>query len=460
MELYDKRYLCVGMARSGMAAAALLAGKGASVAMYDKKSMEELREKVDSLGAYPLRYILGEEPSDFLLSCFNTLVLSPGAAPDQPMILRAKELGVEVIGEIELAQRYAKTPIIGITGTNGKTTTVSLCEELMKSFRPGSRAAGNIGTAFSDICEKVKAPAWIVLELSSFQLEMTEKFRPHISAMLNITPDHLNRHHTMEAYVAAKERVFANQTEQDFCVLNADDSCCQAMAERLAAKENAPQLIFFSRSNVPARGVWTENGQIFSNISGCREYVADIDKMQIFGAHNEENALAAIACALCAGMPADEIAAPLYAFAGVEHRIEYTATKNGARYYNDSKATNPDSAVKGLLAMPGQTVLIGGGMDKKIPFDDWCRLFNGRVRKLILLGETREIIRSCALSCGYPEEKIQTVATLEEAVEASYAAALPGDSVLLSPACASWDMFESYEVRGRLFKDLVRALKD
>ena len=458
MDFAGKKVLCVGMARSGMAAAELLAGKGAEVTLYDRKNACELADKLAAMEGFPVWYQLGTEPSDERLAGFDLIVLSPGAAPDQPMLLRAAALGVRIIGEVELAWLFAKAPVIGITGTNGKTTTVSLCEKLMQSYAEGSCAAGNIGTAYSDICEKTEAPAWAVLELSSFQLEVTETFHPHISAMLNITPDHLNRHHTMENYVAAKEKVFANQTAEDYAVLNAGDEYCRDMAARLSANENGPKIVFFSRHEVPECGVWTSEGTIWSNIGGKRERVADIARMQIFGAHNEENALAAIACALCAGMKPEDIEAPLYAFAGVEHRIEYTATVNGVRYYNDSKATNPDSAVKGLLAMPAQTVLIGGGMDKKIPFDDWCRLFPGRVRKLILLGETKEIIRACALSYGYPEECIRMTDTLEEAVEACREAALPGDNVLLSPACASWDMFESYEVRGRLFKELVRAM--
>ncbi len=459
MDFQGKKVLIVGMARSGMAAARLLCGKGAEVSLFDAKSAEALGEKLAELSDLPLTLILGAEPAEEVLASFEYLILSPGVAPDQPMVEKAASHGAAVWGEVELAWLFAKAPVIGITGTNGKTTTVSLCTELVKACFPGTVAAGNIGTAYSEVTEQVEAPDWVVDELSSFQLEMTETFRPKISAMLNITPDHLNRHHTMENYVGAKMKVFANQGRGDFAVLNADDPYCVKMGGELAAKENGPEVIWFSRRIRPGKGVWTEDGRFYSNLKGETEELGQIAKMPIFGSHNEENALAAIACALCAGVPAEAIAEPLYAFRGVEHRIEYTATVDGVRYFNDSKATNPDSAVKGLLAMPAPTVLIGGGMDKKIPFDDWCELFPGRVRRLILLGETREIIRECALRHGYPEENIETVATLEEAVEACRLAAQPGDCVLLSPACASWDMFESYEVRGRLFKDLVRAFQ-
>lgn len=458
MDFSGKNVLIVGMARSGMAAARLLCEKGAKVSLYDAKNAEALAEKTAELSDLSICYFLGEEPSDEALSSFNLLVLSPGVSPEIPMVTRAASLGSEVWGEIELAWQFAQAPVIGITGTNGKTTTVSLCEELVKSAFPGSVSAGNIGTAYSEVVEKVSAPDWVVNELSSFQLEMTKTFRPRISAMLNITPDHLNRHHTMENYVAAKERDFINQAEDDIAVLNADDAYCADLGKRLLARENGPRVVWFSRESCPDCGLWISDGAFYSNLSGTREKIAEVGLMKIFGAHNEENALCAIACALCAGVPASAIAEPLYAFAGVEHRIEYVDTKYGVKYYNDSKATNPDSAVKGLLAMPVPTVLIGGGMDKKIPFDDWCKLFPGRVRRLVLLGETKDIICECALKYGYPAENIEIVKTLDEAVDACARAALPGDNVLLSPACASWDMFESYEQRGRLFKDMVRAL--
>lgn len=458
MDFSGKNILIVGMARSGMAAARLLCEKGAFVSLYDAKTAEALGEKQAELADCPIRYYLGEEPSEEELSAFEYLILSPGVSPELPMVMKAEALGAAVWGEIELAWQFSQAPVIGITGTNGKTTTVSLCEELVKAAFPGSCSAGNIGTAYSEVVEKVSSPDWVINELSSFQLEMTRTFRPRISAMLNITPDHLNRHHTMENYVACKERDFINQGEGDIAVLNADDAYCADLGARLAAKENGPKVVWFSRLKRPECGLWMEEGAFFSNLNGTDEKIAEVARMKIFGAHNEENALCAIACALCAGVPVSAVEGPLYAFAGVEHRIEYVDTKNGVKYYNDSKATNPDSAVKGLLAMPVMTVLIGGGMDKKIPFDDWCCLFNGRVRRLVLLGETKEIIRECALKYGYPEENIETVETLDEAVAACARAALPGDNVLLSPACASWDMFESYEQRGRLFKDMVRAL--
>ena len=290
-------------------------------------------------------------------------------------------------------------------------------------------------------------------------METIEAFHPHISAVLNITPDHLNRHHTMQAYMEAKQNIYRNQTEEDFCVLNFDDPECLRMTGELKGRLHSPQIIGFSRKIRPEGGIWTEDGQIISEIGGERRSIVRIDEMQIFGAHNEENMLAAIACCLCAGLDPEVIRKAAVQFKGVAHRIEYVGTVNGVPYYNDSKATNTDAAIKGLLAMRSQVVLIGGGMDKKIPFDDWTDLMPGRVRKLLLIGETKEIIRDAALRSGLEESRIEFCSTLEETVEKACRYAEPGDCVLLSPACASWDMFDSFEQRGDLFRAAVQALK-
>ncbi len=458
MDLNGKKILIVGMARSGMGAARLCCLHGGQVWIIDQKTREQLQDKIDELKDCEITYWLGIEPMDEELAAMDMVVLSPGAAPDQPLVQRAARLGAKVLGEVELAWLYSKAPMIGITGTNGKTTTTALVGELMSSWQVGSVTAGNIGKAYTEVAEKVQAPDWLILELSSFQLEMTETFRPHVSAMLNITPDHLNRHKTMDGYVGAKRKIFANQTAEDWTVLNYDDPWCRRMGEELSAEENAPQVVYFSRATKLPHGLWIEDDAIITNLRGKEEEVGRVSAMRIFGAHNEENVLAAIGCVLCAGMPAERVEGPLNRFAGVEHRIEYVATVNEVSYYNDSKATNPDSAVKGLLAMKTPTVLIGGGMDKQIPFDDWCKLFVGRVSQLILLGETRQEIYDCAIKWQYPAEQIHVVDTLEEAVAVCAKVAQPGESVLLSPACASWDMFESYEQRGRIFKEEVRAL--
>ena len=460
MEWQGKNVLIIGLARSGIGAARLCARHGARVTVLDAKPAEQVKEKTAQLQDVPVEFWLGKEPEDQELAAFDLVILSPGAAPDQPMVQRAAALGAEIWGEIELAWHFAKAPVIGITGTNGKTTTTALAEHLMQNWQSGSRAAGNIGLAYSEMVEETEAPAWTVLELSSFQLETTRSFHPRVSALLNLTPDHLNRHKTMEAYVGAKKNIFANQGPEDYAILNYEDEGCRQIGEELEAREKGPQVIYFSRSRKMQRGVWICEDRILENIFGEEHEVGRAGQMQIFGAHNEENALAAAACVLCAGMPAEKIRRPLEEFKGVEHRIEYVATVKGVAYYNDSKATNPDSAVKGLSAMRTSTVLIGGGMDKKIPFDEWCRLFPGKVKQLILLGETREEIRRTALSCGYPAAKICMVHTLKEAVTAAAEAAGPGDCVLLSPACASWDMFESYEQRGRLFKEYVKQLPE
>ena len=460
MNLQGKNVLVIGMARSGIGAARLCAKHGAQVTVLDAKPAEQLAEKQKELADCTIRYWLAKEPSEEELAAMDLVVLSPGAAPDQPVVQQAKAHGALVWGEIELAAHFAKAPVIGITGTNGKTTTTTLAGELLQSWLPETKTAGNIGRAYSEIVETAAGPAPVVLELSSFQLEVTESFHPQVSALLNITPDHLNRHKTMEAYVAAKKKVFANQGPEDYAILNYEDADCRAIGQELAAKTAGPQVIYFSRCRAMKRGLWIEEDRILENVFGPVQEVGRVSTMQIFGAHNEENALAAVGCAICFGMPPEKIRTPLEAFKGVEHRIEYVRTVNGVAYYNDSKATNPDSAVKGLTAMRTPVVLIGGGMDKKIPFEEWCGLFDGKVRKLILLGETKEMIAAAAERCGYPKDKIQMVQTLQEAVEAAAAAAQPGDSVLLSPACASWDMFESYEQRGNLFKEMVKALPE
>lgn len=454
-----KKVLIFGMARSGMASAELLCRHEAVVSIYDQKAPEEVDDKIGELSAYPIEYLLGSKDlGRAQLKKFETIILSPGIDPMHPTLCLAREMGIEIIGELELAYLFAKAPIIAITGTNGKTTTTTLCSELMAKAVPGSQAGGNIGVAYSSIVEEIVAPAYAILEISSFQLMSVRTFHAHIAALLNITPDHLNRHKTMENYIAAKATVFQHQTAEDFAVLNADDEYCRRIGASLMQKENGPRVFFFAHQKAKDVAVWAEEGYIMTNLNGTTERVAEIGKMQIFGPHNEENAFAAVACAILAGMRTEDVAKPLYDFKGVEHRIEFTAEVDGVRYYNDSKATNPDSAIKGLLAMTRPTVLLGGGYDKQIPFDEWCVLFEKRVKHLILFGETKEDIYNCAIRCGYAKEKITVVKNLKEAVEEAHRIAECGDAVLLSPACASWDQFESFEARGRDFKEMVHQL--
>lgn len=476
MDLNGCKVLVSGMARSGLGAALLCRRLGAQVTVQDLKKEEELTDQLAVLqtgeGAYPFSYIWGRNPSEEEAKGFDYVILSPGVPTDLPFVQIAAENGIPVWSEIELASRICKSPIIGITGTNGKTTTTTLVGEIMKAYLPASQVAGNIGTAFSEIVEDSSPEGYTVLELSSFQLETIETFHPHVSAILNFTPDHLNRHKTFENYVAAKCRVYENQTAEDICVLNYDDPLCRERAEEIQKSENGPKLILFSRkvancgqtmetAQRPVQSLWTEDGMIYyGDGHNAPQKVAELSRMIIFGPHNEENAMAAVGCCLAAGVPLTVIEEGLYAFKGVAHRIEYVGTVDEVNYYNDSKATNPDAAIKGLLAMKSeQTVLLGGGYDKGTPYDEWCVLFNGRVRKLILIGATREDIYRSAVACGYPAEQIVMKDTFEEAVEEARLSAKPGDSVLLSPACASWGMFDNYEQRGDIFRDLVQKMK-
>lgn len=460
MNLENKQVMAVGMARSGIAAAKLCAQHGAKVTIYDGKKEEALQEQLTKLAGEPFSYILGRDPEEAELAAMDYLVLSPGVPTDLPFIQRAKELGKAVWGEVELASRFCRGPLIGVTGTNGKTTTTTLVGEIMKAQFPKTLVAGNIGTPLAEMAEKSEEDGAIVIELSSFQLESIDSFHPHIATVLNFTPDHLNRHKTFERYVDAKCRIFENQTEQDYCIFNYDDPLCRERGEKLAKRQGGPKVVYFSHQTRTSGGIWTKGDQIMADLDGIDTPIAEISKMQIFGPHNEENAMAAAACCLKAGVPIEVIQKGLYDFKGVAHRIEFVGCKKGVNYYNDSKATNPDAAIKGLLAMKSpQTVLIGGGYDKGTPYDEWCKLFNGRVRKLILLGATRQDIYDCAVQCGYPAEQIAMAETFEEAVQMAAASAEKGDSVLLSPACASWGMFVSYEQRGDIFRTLVQNMQ-
>lgn len=463
LDLTGKKVMVVGMALSGIGAAMLALKKGAQVTINDLQEEADVRERISQIPEEDLaqmKKIFGRAPSEEEAATQDYLILSPAVPTDLMYVEAARHNGVKVWSEIELASYEAKACVIGITGTNGKTTTTSLAGEIAKTEKPSSQTAGNIGYSFTKAALETPEDAYIALELSSFQLESIECFRPHVSVILNFTPDHLNRHHTFENYVAAKCRIFENQTADDFCVLNADDPLVREKGMELSQKKNGPRVCWFGRGRGSVQGepytVWVEDGAFYTNFSGSVQKVLDVEDMQIFGRHNEENAMAAICSCLCAGISLESVQRGLKSFKGVAHRIEPVGSWHGITFYNDSKATNPDAAIKGLLAMKTpKTVLIGGGYDKGTPYDDWCRLFNGRVRRLVLLGVTKDDIRECALRQGYPEELIVETETFEEAVKTAIESAEEGDSVLLSPACASWDMFKSYEQRGDEFRTLV-----
>ena len=449
MEYNGKKALVCGMARSGIAAAKLLNRLGARVTLQDMKKREEISADVLALEGEGIVLYTGANPDE--IACAQDLiVLSPGIPCDLPFIAAAENAGIEVISEVELAYRLTPCPITAITGTNGKTTTTTLTGEIMKTAYSGTAVVGNIGIPYSEEVERLTEKDWVVAEISSFQMEKAKEFHPHISAVLNITPDHLNRHKTMDVYIAMKERVFAKQTAEDFCILNHGDAACRKMADKTAAK-----VFFFDSSETLAEGIYLDGDAIEVRWGAINETLIHVDELQILGVHNYENVMAAAAMGICAGIALDTIRAVLKGFAGVAHRIEYVATVDGVDYYNDSKGTNVDASIRAVLAMKKPIVLIGGGYDKGSSFDEWTKLFPGRVKHLVLIGVTAPKVRASAEKFGFTA--ISDCETFEEAVDLCREKAEDGDCVLLSPACASWGMFDNYEQRGDMFKEQVRG---
>lgn len=444
----SKNVLIVGMARSGISAAKLCRQLGARVTIYDSKPKTHFEKEIEELGTNDYRWIFGDLNS-ILPSEFDLIIMSPGVPTDLEWIINARSLGISVISEIELAYAYCPSKILAITGTNGKTTTTTLVGEIVRNFTEDTFVVGNIGVPFTQEVLNCGDDTIVVAEISSFQLETIEAFKPKISAILNITPDHLNRHKTFENYVLAKLRITENQSCDDYCVLNADDNSCVEIQDRIFAKK-----VWFSRLK-PVEGVYLVNDKIYSDLNGHEEEILELSKVKLLGNHNIENIMAAVAICQCAGVPKDIIRDTIYAFEGVEHRIEFVRQLNGVKYYNDSKATNPDAAIKGVEAMVAPTVLIAGGMDKGTPFDEWIQSFGNKVKALIVYGQTKYIIEKVARKAGYD---VHIVEDLQEAVKLAHKLATPGDAVLLSPACASWDMFKDFEERGCLFKTFVGAL--
>jgi len=449
VEYNGKKALVCGMARSGIAAAKLLNRLGARVTLQDMKKREEISADVLALEGEGIVLYTGANPDE--IACAQDLiVLSPGIPCDLPFIAAAEEAGIEVISEVELAYRLTPCPITAITGTNGKTTTTTLTGEIMKTAYSGTAVVGNIGIPYSEEVGRLTEKDWVVAEISSFQMEKAKEFHPHISAVLNITPDHLNRHKTMDVYIAMKERVFAKQTAADFCILNHGDETCRKMADKTAAK-----VFFFDSSETLAEGIYLDGDAIEVRWGAINETLIHVDELQILGVHNYENVMAAAAMGICAGIALDTIRAVLKGFAGVAHRIEYVATVDGVDYYNDSKGTNVDASIRAVLAMKKPIVLIGGGYDKGSSFDEWTKLFPGRVKHLVLIGVTAPKVRASAEKFGFTA--ISDCETFEEAVDLCREKAEDGDCVLLSPACASWGMFDNYEQRGDMFKEQVRG---
>lgn len=449
MEVTNKKVLVFGSGLSGTGAVGLLTEHGADVVLYDGNENLDKAELAGRIGGSAVQIVLGTFPEE-LLQTLDLVVLSPGVPTDLPIVRQMFERGIEVIGEVELAYAFGKGDVLAVTGTNGKTTTTSLLGEIMKNYKEEVYVVGNIGNPYTVAAGKMSEHAVAVAEMSSFQLESIVSFRPAVSALLNITPDHLNRHHTMEAYIEAKKNIARNQTEEDWCILNYEDEVTREFGKNVRA-----QVLYFSSRRKLERGIYLDDGRIIYR-NPEEICICHVDELQLPGTHNHENIMAAAAMAAVYGVPVDKIRESVKAFKGVEHRIEFVTEKNGVVYYNDSKGTNPDAAIKGIQAMNRKTVLIGGGYDKDSSYTEWIESFDGKVRKLILLGATKEKIAKDAESCGFHDYVFAD--TFDEAVLMSAEIAGPGEAVLLSPACASWDMFPNYETRGDKFKEIVNSL--
>ncbi len=453
-----KKCLVIGSGISGIGAVCLLEHMGAEVTLYDSRenmTIEELCAKLpESSNA---SCMVGELPGQVLEET-QVVVLSPGVPVDIPLVEILRKKGAEVIGEIELGYRMERGKVAAITGTNGKTTTTTLVGEIMKAHLGEDKVfvVGNIGNPYTQECEKTTAETVTVGEISSFQLETISHFAPRVSAILNITPDHLNRHHTMETYVAAKEAIARNQTKEDICVLNYEDKYTRDFGSRCPAR-----TVYFSSAGSLEEGYYLKGDKIVKAAGGREQELLDIHRdMNLVGMCNVENVMAAIAIAEGMGVSMKVILDVVKNFHAVEHRIEFVASKGGVDYYNDSKGTNPDAAIQGIRAMNRPTVLIGGGYDKESEFDAWIESFDGKVKWLVLIGQTREKIAACARKHGFPDERIRFADSYQECLLLCSKLAKKGDAVLLSPACASWGMFSNYEERGRQFKEYVRQLPD
>ena len=451
MDIQNRKVLVVGTGISGIGAAKLLKETGAHPILFDNNEKLDIEGfKKENKDIADIMVILGNVPEE-LKGEIALLVISPGVPIDSPLVEEFKMAGIPIWGEIELAYRFGKGQIIAITGTNGKTTTTTLTGEIMKSYYSSVYVVGNIGKPYTETALETKEDSVIVAEISSFQLETIHNFAPKVSAILNITPDHLNRHHTMECYASVKESIASNQTKQDVCVLNYEDNYTRQFGDKCPAS-----VVYFSSKRELSDGIYLKGEDICMSREGKSEKLLNIHELHLVGICNVENVMAAIGISLAMQVPMDIILDTLKNFRAVEHRIEFVDTKNGVDYYNDSKGTNPDAAIQGIRAMTKPTVLIGGGYDKKNEYDEWIEAFDGKVKAFVLIGQTKEKIAECARKHGV--ENIILAAAFEEAFNICVEWAEPGDAVLLSPACASWGMFPNYEVRGRMFKEFVKKI--
>jgi UDP-N-acetylmuramoylalanine--D-glutamate ligase len=408
---------------------------------------------MNKVGNSPLVTIVLGKLTEEIYEAADIMVISPGIPVDAAFAVEVANRHIPIWSEIELAYYYGKGSIAAITGTNGKTTTTSLVGDIMKAYNPKTIVVGNIGIPYTELCDTTDEDSVTVAEISSFQLETIVDFHPNVSAILNLTPDHLNRHYTFENYGNVKLSISKNQNENDVIVLNYDDEYTREMGKKVKAK-----VVYFSRKEKPAGGVYVEDGCIVLEAGSEKHNVLKLKDLILLGNHNVENVLAAVGIAYYMGVPVDIIRDVATSFKAVEHRIEYVETINGVEYYNDSKGTNPDAAIKGIQAMKTSTYLIGGGYDKGSTYDEWIDAFDGKVKCLVLIGQTAEKIAETARKHNF--NNIVMKDNLEEAVAYCHDNAESGEAVLLSPACASWGMFDNYEQRGRMFKEYVRNFKE
>ena len=447
--------IVAGTGKSGISATKLLVNHGVKVYLFDENKDRDIEAIKEKTGDSELVQIeLGELGED-ALSSSQLMVISPGIPVDAPFTDVVRNAGIPIWSEIELAYHYGKGKIAAITGTNGKTTTTALVGEIVRAHNAKTIVVGNIGIPYTELCDTTDDDSDTVAEISSFQLETVIDFHPNDSAILNLTPDHLNRHYTFENYGNVKFSITKNQTMDDVTVLNYDDEHTRAMGEK--AKDHC-HVVYFSRLEKPAGGVYVEDGDIILEDGDKKINVLAIKDLKLMGAHNVENVLAAVGISYYMGVPVDVIRDVATSFKAVAHRIEYVDTIDGVAYYNDSKGTNPDAAIKGIQAMVAPTFLIGGGYDKGSEYDEWIEAFDGKVKWLVLIGQTAQKIADCAKRHGF--NSIIFEENLQDAVAYCHENAVDGDAVLLSPACASWGQFDNYEQRGDMFKEYVRSYKE
>ena len=448
-----QKVLVAGSGKSGIAAAKLLLAKGGEVLLYDgNEKLDADALKAEFGKDAKLAVHLGELTRTDLHG-IELCVISPGIPLDVPFVRLLDEMKIPIWSEIQLAYQCAQGRLAAITGTNGKTTTTALTGEIMKAHFEDVHVVGNIGIPYTEEALNTREDSVTVAEVSSFQLETIMDFRPEVSAILNITPDHLNRHHTMENYIAVKESITMNQTEEDTVVLNYDDEVLREFGQKEDLK---PHVVFFSSRQKPEEGYYLDGEMICKVHDKKVTEIVNVHELNLLGRHNYENVMAAVAIAEAMQVPLETIRKVIREFKAVEHRIEFVLERSGVKYYNDSKGTNPDAAIQAVKAMPGPTILIGGGYDKQSTYDEWIESFDGKVKYLVLIGQTRDKIAECAKAHGFTD--IMYAEDMQEAVRVCASYADIGDNVLLSPACASWGMFKNYEERGRIFKECVRNL--